>query len=421
MVTRRASRTLLLGGLLGSLALTAVPPVLAAPTGDDRSDGDPRQRIVVEVPSPDGTIERLWLKDNDQGATQGVGHADVTPIQVTGPVANRIDLVFVGDGYARGDLPTYHQHVQSKWAELAAVEPFRTYRELFNVWAVDVVSRDSGVDNDPTLGIVKDTALDATFFCAGIERLLCASRGRAYSFASAAPAVDHVVLLANSTKYGGAGYTSGAMATASGGHPLSGQIVVHELGHSIGQLADEYEYGGPETYTGPEPRELNVTTHTADQLAAQQLKWWKWLGEASPDGGTVGTYESAKYSLYGIYRPTENSLMRVLNSEFNLPGREAMIKQFYLLAPPIGSVGDARIHGDATVDLALPDLVGADYDITWYVDGVEVAAWADRESVQLDLTGRHRLDAVVVDTTPFVRDEPFRASRMTFRRSWNVT
>ena len=113
--------------------------------------------------------------------------------------------------------------------------------------------------------------------------------------------------------------------------------------------------------------------------------------------------------------------MRVLNSEFNLPGREAMIEQFYLLAPPLGSVGDARIRGDSTVDLGLPDLVGASYDITWYVDGVGVAAWADQETVQLNLTGRHRLDARIVDPTPYVRDEQFRDSHMTFRRSWNVS
>lgn len=419
MVTRRGSRTLGLAVLLGCVAVTAIPSAGGAPT--DRGDASEARRVSVEVPSLDGTIRRVWIKESDQGGTEGVAHADVTPIQVSGPVSNRIDLVFVGDGYTRADLDTFHQHVESKWEELAAVEPFLTYRELFNVWAVDVVSRESGVDNDPTQGVARDTALDSYFFCFAIERLLCGNRGRAYSYASQAPAVDHVVLLANSTKYGGAGYTNGAMATASGGHPLSGQIVVHELGHSIGQLADEYQYGGPETYTGPEPREVNVSTYTADLMAAGRLKWWRWLGEESPDGGTVGTYESAYYSLFGIYRPTENSLMRVLNSEFNLPGREAMIQQFYLLAPPLGSVGGARIQGDATVDLGLPDLVGAGYDITWYVDGSEVAAWADQETVQLDLTGRHRLDARIVDPTPYVRDEQFRDGHMTFHRSWNVS
>lgn len=406
------------------IALLACLTPLVVPAADAGRDGpaEPEsQRISLERFSADGRIDRVWVKDQDQGATEGVAHADVTPIQVTGPVANRIDLVFVGDGYTAADLDTFHDHVEGKWAELAAVEPFLTYRELFNVWAVDVVSRDSGVDNDPVQGILRDTALDATFFCAGFERLLCASRGRAYSYAGQAPAVDHVVTLANSTKYGGAGYTLGAMATASGGHALSGQIVVHELGHSIGQLLDEYEYDGPETWTGHEPLAVNVTTYTADELAAGRLKWWNWLGEESPDGGLVGTYEGANYSLFGIYRPTENSLMRVLNSEFNLPGREAMIKHFYLEAPVLGADGGSRVRGNAAVDLGLPDLVGSDYDIAWYVDGVEVVAWADQDAVQLDLSGRHRLAVQVVDRTPFVRDESFREQSMTFRRAWQVS
>lgn len=376
---------------------------------------------MVEVPSLSGTLSKTTVTVSDRGATEGVAHADVTPIEVNGPVANRIDLVFVGDGYTAADLGRFHQHVQGKWEELVAVEPFLTYREFFNVWAVDVVSRESGVDNDPTQGILRDTALDATFFCAGFERLLCASRGRAYSYAGQAPAVDHVVVVANSTKYGGAGYTLGDMATASGGHPASGQVVVHELGHSIGKLLDEYQYDGPETWVGPEPSAPNITVHTADFLAAEQHKWWRWLGEESPDGGIVDTYEGANYSAFGIYRPTQNSLMRELNREFNLPSREAMIQQFYLLAPPFTSVGSARVRGDALLDLGLPDLTGASFDITWYVDGVEVGAWADQESVQLDLSGRHRVDALIVDETPYVRDEVFRDASMTFRRSWNVS
>ena len=36
------------------------------------------------------------MKESDQGATEGVAQADVTPIQVSGPVGDRIDLVFVG-------------------------------------------------------------------------------------------------------------------------------------------------------------------------------------------------------------------------------------------------------------------------------------------------------------------------------------
>ena len=45
---------------------------------------------------------------------------------------------------------------------------------------------------------------------------------------------------------------------------------------------------------------------------ATQRKWWRWIGETSPDGGVVGSYEGGGYYKLGIYRPTENSLMRSL-------------------------------------------------------------------------------------------------------------
>lgn len=57
-----------------------------------------------------------------------------------------------------------------KWAELAAVEPFKSYRQYFNVWQVDVVSNQSGVDHDPALGTDRDTALDMDFWCQGLYR-----------------------------------------------------------------------------------------------------------------------------------------------------------------------------------------------------------------------------------------------------------
>lgn len=57
--------------------------------------------------------------------------------------------------------------------------------------------------------------------------------------AALAAQAHQVVVLANSTKYGGIG---GSVATSSGGNAAAGLITVHELGHSLGGLADEYDY-----------------------------------------------------------------------------------------------------------------------------------------------------------------------------------
>ncbi|MCP2258342.1 IgA Peptidase M64 [Streptoalloteichus tenebrarius] len=304
--------------VVGALSLMAPAGHAAPPPAPSPA---PLGHEVREVFSPDGTISRVRVPKRPRTMRQlGVPRVEVVPIQHTGPSAERLDLVFVGDGYTEADLPLYHRHVVERWRQLTEVEPFRTLRDHVNVWQVNVLSRQSGVDNDPTPGVARDTAMDMGFWCEGMERLLCVDEGKAEWYASAAPEVDHVVALGNSTKYGGAG---GRLATSSGGNEQAGQIVPHELGHSLGGLADEYDYPD-DLYTGPEPDAPNVSVHDATSLRARRLKWHRWIGTPSPDGSVVGAYEGAHYHRRGVYRPTENSLMRSLGRPFNLPGREAM-------------------------------------------------------------------------------------------------
>ncbi|QIS02274.1 hypothetical protein F5X71_08020 [Nocardia brasiliensis] len=292
--------------------------------------GSATQYEEREVFSPDGTISRVVAPVQDQTpAPRSAVRADVVPIQQTGPSSQRFDLVFVGDGYTSAELGKYKDQATSRWNELTQVEPFKSYKNSFNVWAVNVVSQQSGVDNDPR-GTYRNTALDMTFWCGGTERLLCVNENKALQYARLAPEVDQVVALANTTKYGGAG---GRVATSSGGNTAAGQIVLHELGHTIGGLADEYDY--PEDrYTGGEPREVNASVYTSAQMQQKRTKWYQYLGKPSPDGGVVGTYEGAVYHKRGVYRPTQNSLMRALGREFNLIGLDAMKAAIERKAPP---------------------------------------------------------------------------------------
>jgi len=70
----------------------------------------------------------------------------VTTIIDNGPVSNRIDLVFVGDGYTASELGSYATHVQNIVSGYFAEEPMAAYAGYFNVHRVDVVSNESGVD-----------------------------------------------------------------------------------------------------------------------------------------------------------------------------------------------------------------------------------------------------------------------------------
>ena len=190
--------------------------------------------------------------------------AVVEPVQVTGPSSDRVDLVYVGDGYTSTDLASYSAQVQAQWQAITSIEPLLTYRAYFNVWQVNVVSAESGVDNDP-FGVARDTALDMSFWCNGLDRLLCVDTNKALAYAANAPEAEMVIALANSTTFGGAGYY-GTLATLSGDNPAAAQIAVHELGHAFGGLADEYATttteakptrtpaASPRSRTSPSPR-----------------------------------------------------------------------------------------------------------------------------------------------------------------------
>ncbi|MFG2137723.1 M64 family metallopeptidase [Streptomyces sp. NPDC048650] len=383
-------------------------------------DGHPRH-TTVPASKP--------LSPADKAAITADG--DVTPIVQSGPVGSKLDVVFVGDGYTEAQQEDFHADIRAKWAKMTEVEPYASYTDLFNVWAVDAVSRDSGVSGDPTQDVVRDTALGSAFFCDGTERLLCVDTNKVESYAAKAPAADLVVVLSNSTKYGGAGYNDvssqvgyDGIATASSDNAQSDQIAVHETGHSLGKLADEYDYGQPGTYSGPEPAEVNLSTLSADEMTGRQQKWYRWIGQESPDGGTVGAYEGGGYYQFGLNRPTENSIMRTLGREFNLPGREAMIAGFYRHASVLTSrVGTART---LSRDDRIRVTPATRARVTWYVDGHEATAARGRTTVEpgslgVPADGRtHTVTAKAVDPTRAVRTPALRKP-LSAALTWHVT
>ena len=323
--------------------------------GDVTVEAFDEQRPVGHVDVSARSPESLREGEKSTAAADGEVHEIIN----NGPVGDRVDIVFVGDGYTEPELADYHTDVKEKWRDITGVEPYTSHQELFNVWAVDAVSPESGVSGDPTADVTQNTALAAHFFCNDMERLLCGALPSVASYAQKAPAADLVVVVSNSQKYGGAGYSGvgspvgyDGVATLSSDHAASGQVAIHETGHSLGLLADEYWYE-EDHYDGPETQDINTSVLSADEIAGGQVKWHRWLGEESPDGGVVGAYEGAAYHATGLNRPTENSMMRTLGQEFNLPGREAMIAGFYRYANELST--DRNTDG-ALASLRDPEL-----------------------------------------------------------------
>lgn len=343
--------------------------------------------------------------------------------RVNGPVANRVDLVFVGDGYLATQLALYQTHVAAGQNALFALEPFATYENFFNVHVVEVISNEAGVDNDPTQGILRDTALDMGFFCSGIERLLCVNTTKAYSYANNAPDVDQVFAVANSTKYGGAGYTTSELATYSGGNASSPQVAIHELGHSLGDLADEYF--SPGTYIGPEPTEVNASKLTAAQMVTAGTKWTNWMyGSFPPFDGPVNTYLGAAYYSNGLYRPTNNSMMRSLGRPFNPPSAESLIIEIYRIVSPIDDATPAGFVAPTETLFVTPlHPVGQVLDVEWFVDGAPVVG-TTTETLDISTLGLgeglHDISVTVTDNTAWVRNEAARSAYMSDSRAWQT-
>ncbi|MEL6188737.1 MAG: M64 family metallopeptidase, partial [Myxococcota bacterium] len=118
------------------------------------------------------------MGETDLGAGMDAGAEDMgaapepfTTLRNQGLSAQRIDLVFVGDGYTEAELEdVYGQHVEHVADRIftrrlrGATEPYYQFRAFFNIHRVNLASNESGID-DPATNTEVDTALDGTTGC----------------------------------------------------------------------------------------------------------------------------------------------------------------------------------------------------------------------------------------------------------------
>ncbi len=356
----------------------------------------------------------------------------VTTLQAAGPSANRVDVVFVGDGYTASELGKYAAHVDVLRRDLydpsraSANRPLDGYGSYFNVHRVDVVSPESGIDNrGVTPPVCRNTALDV---CASgsamfvdVPKALCA--------AHAAPDVDFIVFVANAATYSVALYYTPEMVGVTGDHHSAGEAMLHEFGHTFGGLTDEYEIEGP-CYSGPEPSHPNATIYAAAELIARRTKWYRWL-----DLDAVHTFEGGYYARCGAYRPTRSSKMREFGRPFGEVNGEQIIFNLYclhyahpqrrrVLVRPIDAAtppSPAPLPADTVFSVTPIRPVGRSLQIRWSIDGVDIPG-ADRATFTAPTAclsaGLHRVAVFVTDNTPQVRDEDLRRTWMSERREW---
>ena len=245
------------------------------------------------------------------------GYKEVTPyetMQMPDDTTHCIRIAYIAEGYQPSEMPLFIKDVKEAMEAMFAHEPFKSMRNRFHIVAVKAPSVDSGT-SVPRAGIWKNTALHSHFDTFYSERYLTTLHLKDLHEWLAGTPYEHIIVLVNTTTYGGGGILNSYNLTAAH-HPKTLPVVVHEFGHSFAGLADEYAYEAEAIPMYPkdiEPWEANITT-----LKDFQSKWEDMLDKRTKiptplnpkQKEKIGVYEGAGYSLKGVYRAFQDCRMR---------------------------------------------------------------------------------------------------------------
>ena len=318
-----------------------------------------------------------------------------------------VNIVILGDGYASDEQETFRTHVDGVLENIRSDEGISEHLGAFNIHMIETVSQQSGADDFEGEDTV-DTAFNSGYNCNGVPRLLCAENIKVYEVAlSEYPSVDQFILLVNDIRFGGSGNSNGRLAVTSARFP---EIALHEMGHSLANLADEYEdFSLVETasFSAFEEGSFQNVSNFNDPA---RVPWSHWIDSASPvpqlavDEG-VGIFEGGYYRSSGVYRPTFNSRMREFAQPFGPVNTEQWILRLYTLTDGIRElqprVQAMQVSAGEIQQFIVEPIFGAGVqDIVWQLNGEPLnpeVALADvaGESVGMDNTAAAVNGAVI--------------------------
>ncbi len=324
---------------------------------------------------------------------------------------NKLVWVIMGDGYTKSQLNKFHFDATEVLISIFSNQPWLNYNSYVNVYLIDSVSDESGADH-PSHGIYVDTALDATYNAHGVNGLLGIDPVKAYDIAYSIPTFDMIMVLVNDLRVGG---SSGSTVVISD-HLLAGRIALHEVGHFVGGLADEYEllFNNSSPLDDDEP---NVTFNTD----IENIPWNKWIDDAWPLPTpnflfwNIGIFEGASYCSSGIYRPRITCTMRNPLNHYCEICTEAIILNIYNYVDPIRSYTPNESiltfsPGEELkfqVDIEKP--LNHALSVSWELDGYSLKG-ESKDVLSLDSSvmerGMYTIKVSVKDSTPLVRNDP---------------
>ena len=363
--------------------------------------------------------------------------ATIQTVLNNGPVSNRLNVVFLSEGYPSNQLAGFLVDATNAINALLTHEPYTEYRSYLNAFAISVASLESGSDH-PASHIQKDTYFNSAYD-AVLDRLITIppnaqdpnpshGQGKVDTLVQTfMPQCDLPVLLVNEPFYNGGsdGFDKTAIASVA---PALSDILNHETGHVLANLGDEYTTSHPGF---PNTEEPNTTRQTQRDL----IKWRAWISDSTPVptpatfqyADAVGLFQGAHYHTSGWYRPKLDCAMRSLSAPFCEVCREAMVLAIYGKVRPV----DGFVPANTNVTITTPQSVAFSIDvlkpathdlvIQWLTNGAPVlGATAQSFSVSPAslVSGSNQLSAQVQDRTPFVRNDP--ANQLSQTITWNL-
>lgn len=260
---------------------------------------DPASHLIVHA-RPDLTMEEVDLSG--------------------GPVPSEaMDVLVVPEGYTRADEAKLRSDLQRFASMFLSNDPWKDHRDKIHVRGLMAYSRESGV-SEPRKGIYRDTLLGASFNTFDSARYLTVTHTKKLRQLAARAPYDTLLVMVNSARYGGGGvFNQWAVFTSD--NEYDDYLVLHEYGHSMGGLGDEYYDSTIATDEdamyppGLEPWEPNITAFVGGRREA--IKWHALIAPGTPvptpddpsHGQAVGLFEGAGYKAKGLYRPQHDCKM----------------------------------------------------------------------------------------------------------------
>lgn len=259
-----------------------------------------------------------------------------------------INIVLLGDGFSAKDIASgkYLKDIKQEVEYFFGIEPYKTYRDYFNVYTAIPLSTESGVG---TVNTIRYNRFNTTF-TGGVG--LKADYEEVFDYALGAPTVNKgnlnqtlIIMVPNSTDYGGIcqmwedGSAIAFCPQSTYDYPLDTRgVIQHEAGgHGFGKLGDEYIYHNAFI----DFCDCTCCGHVDAFNGAKSLGWydnleltgkmhsvgWSHLIFDDRYSDIVDIYEGGYMHNRGVFRSEPNSCMNNDIPYYSTISRESIVKR----------------------------------------------------------------------------------------------